>query len=119
MRLDGKFLFVVTIFIFYYIYSQFLRQIATVTKKKTRPASARVVGKKKAATTKGNETSANDNTSAANEQNTNKKSEASKARDDARKKMMAERKKKMLELKQKKAEESGAENKNDELFVAF
>ena len=32
---------------------------------------------------------------------------------------MAERKKKMLELKQKKAEESGAENKNDELFVAF
>ena len=33
--------------------------------------------------------------------------------------MMAERKKKMLELKQKKAEESGAENKNDKLFVAF
>ena len=48
-----------------------------------------------------------------------KKSEAAKARDEARKKMMAERKKKMLELKQKKADEGGAENKNDELFVVI
>ena len=39
--------------------------------------------------------------------------------DEARKKMMAERKKKMLELKQKKADEGGAENKNDELFVVI
>ena len=94
---------------------------SNMTKKKTRPASARAVGKKKVVGNNGKESSAssNDNNSSENEQNANKKSEAAKARDEARKKMMAERKKKMMELKQKKAEEAGAENKNDELFVVF
>jgi len=94
---------------------------SNMTKKKTRPASARAVGKKKIVGNNGKEPSAssNDNNSSENEQNANKKSEAAKARDEARKKMMAERKKKMMELKQKKAEEAGAENKNDELFVVF